>query len=56
MADNRYGYSGVNVASIREFVEGTQAKNQAQLRGGAKVLATGVLTAAAITIYRNRGR
>lgn len=56
MADNRYGYSGVNVASIREFVEGTQAKNKVQAQGAAKALAAGVLTAAAITIYRNRGR
>jgi hypothetical protein len=57
MADSRYGSSAVNVASIREFVEGAQAKSKASTAVGAKTLAAGVLTAVGITFYnRRRGR
>jgi hypothetical protein len=55
MTDNRYGNGTPNVATVREFVAGYQAKSKAQTVSGAKSLAVGILTATAVSRY-GRGK
>jgi hypothetical protein len=56
MADNRYGNGTPNVATVREFVAGYQAKNKETTASGAKTLAVGILTAAVVSLYGRRKR
>jgi hypothetical protein len=56
MADNRYGSGTPNVATIREFVAGYQGTAREQSISGAKTLAVGILTAAAVSLYGRRKR
>jgi hypothetical protein len=56
MADNRYGNGTPNVATVREFVAGYQARNKDETVSGAKTLAVGLLTAAAVSLYGRRKR
>lgn len=55
-SERRYANTMVDVASVQQFVQGLQQKADEQAKGAAKIIGTGLLTAAALSAYKNRRR